>query len=130
MNPQTKSKIITLVSRITGSSLVDGADIIGLCYSQFLRRQPDEDGFGSYLRYLENGGSIETVIQDFAESDEFRRVQSELLWDAAPWISAPDIGRGLYNGLLSRARPTLKKKRVSNGKCVRGQSLPQSLNRF
>jgi hypothetical protein len=123
VNPQMKSKLIALTSRITGSTLVDGGGVIGLCYSQLLRRQPDEDGYGSYLRYLENGGSIDTIIQDFAESDEFRRVQSDLCWDLTPWILIPDVVRGLYLGLLSRA-PDAEEAAEAARQLCEGAKLP------
>lgn len=81
---------------------MEGSDLIRSCYVHLLQRDPDTDGYGNYLEYLKNGGSVELIIQDFAESDEFKQVLIERSRTMTPWIAVRDVVRDVYRALLGR----------------------------
>lgn len=96
-----KKKLISYVSKISGSTLVDGADLVRSCYAHLLQREPDDEGYGNYLGYLKNGGDVDLIVRDFADSDEFKRILVERSRSITPWIPIRDVVREVCRALLN-----------------------------
>jgi len=53
---------------------MDDSEFLHLLYKALLRREPDEEGYNSWLKQLEIGKSREFVIKEFIGSEEFGNI--------------------------------------------------------
>jgi hypothetical protein len=68
---------VRFASKVLGRPLVDTRDVLNSCYLQLLLRAPDAAGFAGYFGFLRDGGSIDHVIKDIVDSDEFKNILLE-----------------------------------------------------
>jgi hypothetical protein len=68
---------VRFASKVLGRPLVDTRDVLNSCYTHLLHRDPDAAGFAGYSGFLRDGGSIDHVIKDIVDSDEFKNIQLE-----------------------------------------------------